>query len=486
MKSLNDIKRIIKNTKVKPTSGMRSKVLDEALKLQRNRTQHTHSDMDKWRIIMTSKITKIAAAAVIIIGVLIGINQFGITVDGTSKVYAMSDLPRLLHSARTIRMKGMVYYPDRKKPGQVIASEIETLIDLENEKWRNVRDNVLMDQNGTQLSKSISVCDGGEFQLHLNPKDKTASYGRLGSFGRKRLCRQVADSIMQMTCGKPEMMDLYEVVGAEEIDGQIYDIWQLLIENDDHMAMNVKMQSWLSPETGNVAQVIVWMKPDGGDWIKRADIATLDINIDIPEETFYMDIPDGYKLTNTKETAPNNTIGGAICGTGKYYLQAHILFAMKEGSMIACWSCRDPKSDVSQAPIFDDLQFGGNLPQLPCVVEGLKTSFDGREVIYDGYHLGHTQKDGRFYEWTIYFADKPVEIRMSHVLPFELLYKKEGKKDSSCRINLHADMQIDNAKHFDDFILGAMAEFTDSGEKPEDITYQDVQELVGVLKSIND
>ncbi len=37
-----------------------------------------------WRIIMKSKITKFAVAAMLIIAVLIGINQFGGPIDGTS------------------------------------------------------------------------------------------------------------------------------------------------------------------------------------------------------------------------------------------------------------------------------------------------------------------------------------------------------------------------------------------------------------------
>ena len=41
-----------------------------------------------WRIIMKSKITKFAAAAVIIIAILIGINQFGGSIDGTTIAFA--------------------------------------------------------------------------------------------------------------------------------------------------------------------------------------------------------------------------------------------------------------------------------------------------------------------------------------------------------------------------------------------------------------
>ena len=71
MKSLKDIKKIVTKFNVKPRPEMRSKVLDEALKIQRNRKQESTSGTDTWRIIMKSKITKLAAAAVIVIALCI-------------------------------------------------------------------------------------------------------------------------------------------------------------------------------------------------------------------------------------------------------------------------------------------------------------------------------------------------------------------------------------------------------------------------------
>ena len=41
-----------------------------------------------WRMIMKTRISKIAVAAVIVIGVLIGVNYFGVSIDGTSVVWA--------------------------------------------------------------------------------------------------------------------------------------------------------------------------------------------------------------------------------------------------------------------------------------------------------------------------------------------------------------------------------------------------------------
>lgn len=82
MKSLKNIKKIVTKFNVKPRPEMRSKVLDEALEIQKNK--QSTSDAYIWRIIMKSKIAKLAAAAVIIIAVLIGVNQFTGSIDGAS------------------------------------------------------------------------------------------------------------------------------------------------------------------------------------------------------------------------------------------------------------------------------------------------------------------------------------------------------------------------------------------------------------------
>lgn len=484
MKPADNINKSIKKLHIEPTAEMDKRIhngISMAIRESKQKTPASNKP-DRWRIIMNKPIIKFAVATVVIIAVMLGTHAITGSFDGSTKVYAMSDLPSLVYSARTIHMKGTAYHADNSNPGRVIPSDIEILVDLENERWRRITSNVSIDENGMTITPTESILDGGEFQLFLNKNDKTASYTRLGNFGRKRICRQSANSVLFMTCGKEDFWDLYKVVGQEQIDGQIYEIWELLIENPDSMAMNIKMRSWLSPETGDVDHAIIWNKING-DWVKMADITMLDLNVDVADESFQMYVPDGYELTNTMETAHENSIGGVTCGTGNFYLSGHILFAMEDGSMIACWSSRKNKGSESQAEIFTKVEFGGELPKLPSVIEHLKTSYDGREVIYDGYHLGYTKKKNRFYEWSLYVAADPIEHRMSHILPYELLYKTNGKEDASCRLNLRADMKIENADDFNDFILGAMAELSDDGMAPEDITYRAVQELTEQIRS---
>ena len=100
-KSLKNIQKVIQKFNVKPTSEMRSKVLDDALELQINRNQRRTSGTEIGRIIMKSNITKFAAAAVIIIAVFIGITTF----NGTP-VYAIEQTAEALSNFKTVYFHG--------------------------------------------------------------------------------------------------------------------------------------------------------------------------------------------------------------------------------------------------------------------------------------------------------------------------------------------------------------------------------------------
>ncbi len=89
MKSPRDIEHLIANTHIKPKPEMRSRLLDKAFKAQDELTPQTAGTPgSKWRFIMSSKITRYVAAAVILVVTLVAINQLGGTLDGTSVVWA--------------------------------------------------------------------------------------------------------------------------------------------------------------------------------------------------------------------------------------------------------------------------------------------------------------------------------------------------------------------------------------------------------------
>ena len=90
MKPVDNIKNSIKNLHVTPNAKTHQQRLNDILQAQENakKTRLAKPQTNIWRIIMKSKITKLATAAVIIIAVMFGINQFGGSIDGATVAWA--------------------------------------------------------------------------------------------------------------------------------------------------------------------------------------------------------------------------------------------------------------------------------------------------------------------------------------------------------------------------------------------------------------
>jgi hypothetical protein len=99
MKSLEYTKTIVSQFKVQPGPEMRSKVLDEALKIQRDR--QSNSDSHIWRIIMKSPITKIAAVVIIIAVTLFLQNG---SVDVATPAFGLDDITAAMQKAEWIHV----------------------------------------------------------------------------------------------------------------------------------------------------------------------------------------------------------------------------------------------------------------------------------------------------------------------------------------------------------------------------------------------
>ncbi len=83
MRSADDIYKLIKKLQVEPGADMDRKVHSRITKALEKweKTKSAEAQPIFWRMIMKSKISKLTTAAVVIIAVLIGINQFGGSLD---------------------------------------------------------------------------------------------------------------------------------------------------------------------------------------------------------------------------------------------------------------------------------------------------------------------------------------------------------------------------------------------------------------------
>jgi len=114
MKQRNDIHNLIRKIHVKASAELDKKVNDDisAAMAESKETEFTNKRLIVWRIIMKSSITKLAAAAAIIIAVLIGIHQ--LAGNGASAVFA--SVVEQLRNARTMTYSVVTQTPVKNMP----------------------------------------------------------------------------------------------------------------------------------------------------------------------------------------------------------------------------------------------------------------------------------------------------------------------------------------------------------------------------------
>ncbi len=451
-----------------------TKMLDQQSKSKHSKPGSAQPNI--WRIIMKSKITKFAAAAVIIIAILIGINQFGGSIDGSSRAYAMTDVPELFYSARNIHMKAIMYFPEGGEDADSAVIEVEHWLDIENGRWRSTKPCTYSGPEGFKFSLTEEIFDGGRFEMNINHEKKQASFTRISELQKDLRCRRYAETMMTFLCGDPQFYDLYENIGTEVIDGHTYDIWEMVV-TQARMG-DMKMQSWLSPETGDFAKAIIWLKEGDNDWAKKLEITTMEQNIIMPDELFVIEAPDGYKMTNTRQTAYEGKFAALTGGWNSFVLEKYLMFALPDGSVIMCWASRDEDSDQSQAPLFADLQFGGGFPKLPNEVYALEMNLKGQKMMLHGRHLCYTQQNEKFYEWGLYVPKEELSQPEARVLACTLVFRNHSGAKTNARLGSTPDLLIRGSHDFDEFVLGAMAEFSDDQSAPYDITYENILDLI--------
>jgi outer membrane lipoprotein-sorting protein len=86
MKPADNVEKLIKKLQIDPSAEMLARTLSDTLEAQENsnKTKSALSGRSIWRTIMKSRITKLAAAAAIVVAVLISIHQLGGSVNGVA------------------------------------------------------------------------------------------------------------------------------------------------------------------------------------------------------------------------------------------------------------------------------------------------------------------------------------------------------------------------------------------------------------------
>lgn len=423
-----------------------------------------HSRVLKWAIPVA-----VAAAIVLVVGVWPG----GQTRSGKpqpGRVYAFSEVPSLIRSAHTFHVHGVHRW--------IIAGK---LVDLPIDSWHTASGGyrsigVSPHENGVDLSDI--VCDG-QYQLKIDHANKTAFFKRVTPLQTRMvfLCDMQA-----MLLGNISRGEGLARTGMETIDGRLCEVWQREETwPEDNVVTARSSKYWFDPSTGALVRAERWAKDrESGQFRQCYLLDKIEYNIDPPAGTFDTAPPANYKLINTKETAAFRS--SFQLHTGKTLETAvHPGFVLPDGSVVLPWSARELAKDEPQDSLFAGLVVGGELPKLPLEIYGL-TPQGATKPTYLGRHLAWTRKDGRCFEWALYVPEKEL---LAPDTFFSLLTRpnpadRDLKEDAAPEFPPFA-IEV-TAGDFDELVLGAMAELSDNGTRPESISLESVLQLADSIR----
>ncbi|MHC4537974.1 MAG: anti-sigma factor family protein [Planctomycetota bacterium] len=253
--------RLVKNGKVLSDSRLEDEVLNQIIQEQnvRLKTARKAGEGLKLRsIIMKSPLIKMAAAAVIIIAVLIGINPFGGTVTWAKVIEPILN-------ARTVIFDVLI---GDEESNPVIMHEIVV---------------------GTQIRRTISNLPGmiqildleNGKMLVLNDGDKTAAYVNIKGELQER-SRSYIEFVRKVLMDLKDSPDVKEL-GEQEIDGQ-------KAIGFSGRGTNVEVKIWADPKTAVPIRVELRLGQLFGI------LKNFKFDVPIEDSQISMDVPDGYTL----------------------------------------------------------------------------------------------------------------------------------------------------------------------------------------------
>ena len=440
-----------------------------------------------WRTIMKSPITKFAAAAAIIIAGLIAINYFGGPIHITPQVYGLTEALKLCENANTIHIKGWAFLHTGDDT-QLERFPFELWFDKKNGQFRDWRPVSWFGDYTTETPKYYLTVSDGQFIMETscytsfddNKVHPVVSFTKLSPF-QQRLWIRTMEPFPAFIANLDQVKG-FTKVGQERIKDRLADIWQGEITAAGKTIPFIKKKIWLSPETGEIVRIFTWRNAEENSirWVSSRDADTIEYNVVPPADCFSTESPEGYKLVNTKETATENELGDD--GSGVRFYDC-IGFTLKDGSVIYGWHANH-KPEESQAHLFANLKPGGPLPNLPAQIIELKPWPVEEDITLAGRHLTFTQKKGKFYEWGIYVPNKKIPKRNTFNA-YKVIQKYNGTEPRSFggRPNLIGqELSIKSKEEFGTWVLGAMAELSDDGQAPEDVTYESVLQLTKQIR----
>jgi len=247
MKHTKNIEKIIQKINVTPDARMDQKILDDILLAQEKSKKTPSADKSPniWRIIIKNKMTKFAAAAVIILAALIGINQFVGSIGLTSVAWA-----DVVEKFRSMTFYNAVLYIKENAASE--PKQIELWVSSEHKARLRVDSQLLFAENG-KISAGYNFKD----RILLNE----AQYDEMGEAIIQKLCLHQTlslDDIVKMV-HKGELMETTPQINPDAMISK-----DLLVFDIDSKVSPEWMRIWTLRESKLPVRLRMWDPRDGG------------------------------------------------------------------------------------------------------------------------------------------------------------------------------------------------------------------------------
>ncbi len=289
MKPAEKIERLIKKSRYKASTEAYDKALGSFLQAVNayEKQKPALTEQNIWRIIMKSKITKLAAAAVIIVAVILGLNiTGGPDIAGVTWAEVIEKVEQI--SALTYDMTAEISYPENKKLS--IQSE-----------------NYVAGDYGT---KSILYMNGEVFVVkyllprkklayHIRPKDKT--YRRMDLSDEQ--AARVKEPDDPRTWLKTVLSGDYIELGRDNINGVVVE--GIKCSMTEKTGEDTVMRLWVGVETNLPVRIEVeGQKMEGGQMRPQKYVMeNFQWNVELDESVFEPNIPEDYRLIDEQKNA---------------------------------------------------------------------------------------------------------------------------------------------------------------------------------------
>ncbi|MHC4526043.1 MAG: hypothetical protein ACYTEU_14195 [Planctomycetota bacterium] len=486
MTHADKITKKLEQMNFKSNAAMREKTLSEASQAMEQTINAAANKPSVRRIIMKTRITKFAAAAIVLIAIGLSITLFDKTV---APAYGLTEALQVYKQTNIIHMKGLTFFFKDTVNGQESCGlPFESWIDQEKGRFRELRPAGSFGPTPNEIPRHYLTVSDGRYLMETSylsyldgrEPDRTVKYVELSPFQQRLQMRT-----MQNFLGYFSVYDVsgFSKIGCDTLDGGTLDIWQGEVTSPGKVVPYKKLMVWVSPTSGEIRQIYRWsnaLKDENEIRWRLGSIISFEYDMIPPENCFDTIPPPGCELENTKETALNMELG-EVEGDMNFY--GCIGFTLGDGTVIFGWHANN-NPEESQALLFENLRPGGPLPQLPAQITSLIPYPAKDEVSCIGHHFTYTRKQGKFYEWGIYVPNGHIPKRYNFKA-YKIISKYNNTEPGSfnSRPKLVGDeIYIDSEQEFNTWVLGAMGELSDDGKGPENITYDGVLKLAQQIR----